>query len=178
MLVLMCSNISSRVGFGFCLSKSAALMIWPDWQYPHCGTRSAIHAFCTGWLESAERPSIVVMDLPATSDTWVWQENARLPSMCTMHAPHSPAPQPNLVPVSLRSSLITHKRGVVDGAAEEAGFPLIVKLTDMFASPDEFLQSIALNDPKSRWSRRAKSPREIQQNHRLPCCCRAPVRDY
>jgi hypothetical protein len=43
---------------------------------------------------------------------------------------------------------MTHKRGVVDGAADEAGFPLIVKLTDMFASPDEFLQSIALKGPK------------------------------
>src|SRR5258705_10537040 len=170
MLVLMCSNISSRVGFGFCLSKSAALMIWPDWQYPHCGTRSAIHAFCTGWLESAERPSIVVMDLPAISDTWVWQENARLPSMCTMHAPHSPAPQPNLVPVSLSSSLMIHKRGVVGGAADEASFPFIVKSVDMFASPAELLCKRLHQTAQKPMSRRArKSRREIHHNHRLPC---------
>ena len=35
-------------------------------------------------------------------------ENARWPSMCTMQAPHRPAPQPNLVPVSFKSSRITH----------------------------------------------------------------------
>src|SRR4051812_9800324 len=52
------------------------------------GTCSASHAFCSGWLESGDRPSIVVIDLPATSETWVWQENARLPSICTMQAPH------------------------------------------------------------------------------------------
>src|SRR6476646_4176658 len=79
------------------------------------------------------------MDLPATSDTWVWQENARLPSMCTMHAPHSPAPQPNLVPVSLSSSLMIHNRGVVCAAADEAGFPFFVKSVDMFASPADLL---------------------------------------
>src|SRR5258707_15059106 len=99
------------------------------------------------------------MDLPATSDTWVWQENARLPSMCTRHAPHSPAPQPNLVPVSLSSSLMIHKRGVVGGAADEAGFPFIVKSVDMFASPAELLQTIALDGPKKSISGAQISPR-------------------
>ena len=36
-----------------------------------------------------------------------------------------------------------HKRGVVGGAADEAGFPFIVKSVDMFASPTELLQTIA-----------------------------------
>ena len=63
-------------------------------------------------MNRADRPSIVVTGLPATSDTWVWQENARLPSMCTMQAPHRPVPQPNLVPVSLRPSRSTHSSGV------------------------------------------------------------------
>src|SRR6476469_10080028 len=109
------------------------------------------------------------MDLPATSDTWVWQENARLPSMCTMHAPHSPAPQPNLVPVSLSSSLMIHKRGVVGGAADEAGFPFIVKSVDMFASPAELLCKRLHHMAQKSMSRRArKYRREIHQNHRLP----------
>src|SRR5258706_1176555 len=79
--------------------------------------------------------------------------------MCTMHAPHSPAPQPNLVPVSLSSSLMIHKRGVVGEAADEPGFPFIVKSIDMFASPAELLHTIALDGPKKSISRAPISPR-------------------
>src|SRR5215831_7557948 len=52
---------------------------------------------------------MVVTDLPAISEICVWHENARSPLMCTMHAPHKPAPQPNLVPVSFKSSRITQQ---------------------------------------------------------------------
>src|SRR5215475_833869 len=131
MLALICATICARVGLGFCLSRSAALMICPDWQYPHCGTCSASQAFCSGCDESADNPSIVVTDLPAISDIWVWHENARLPSMCTMQAPHRPVPQPNLVPVSLKSSRITHNNGVVGGASVDAALPFTVKLMAM-----------------------------------------------
>jgi hypothetical protein len=85
--------------------------------------------------ESGDNPSIVVTDLPATSDIWVWHENARLPSMCTMQAPHRPVPQPNLVPVSLRSSRITHNNGMVGGALLDAALPFTVKLMAMVALP-------------------------------------------
>src|SRR3954465_3415888 len=132
----MCSTISARVGLGFCLSRSAALMIWPDWQEPHCGPSSASQAFCTGWLESGDRPSIVVTDLPAISDTCVWQEKARLPSRGTMQAPHNPVPQPNLVPVSLRSSRITHNSGVAPGASVTAGLPFTMKFVAIASSLD------------------------------------------
>ena len=67
---------------------------------------------------------MVVTDLPATSDSRVWHEKARLPSICTMQAPHRPVPQPNLVPVSLSSSRITHNSGVSGGASECAALPL------------------------------------------------------
>src|SRR3974390_3081395 len=127
MFVLMCAMIWLRSGFGLCARRSAALMIGRDWQYPHCGTRSASHAFCTGWEESVDSPSMVVTALLATCDTWVWHENARLPSMCTMQAPHRPVPQPNFVPVSLSSSRITHNSGVLGGASECAALPLTLK---------------------------------------------------
>src|SRR5262249_34792459 len=103
-------------------------MICADGQSPHCATGSASQAFCSGCDESADNPSIVVTDLPAISDIWVWHENARLPSICTMQAPHRPVPQPNLVPVSLRSSRITHNNGVVGGASVDATLPFTVKL--------------------------------------------------
>src|SRR5206468_745583 len=54
-------------------------------------------------------------------------------SMCTMQAPHWPAPQPNLVPVSFSSSRSTHKRRVLSGAATPTGLPLTVNLIAMMA---------------------------------------------
>src|SRR3954451_18620420 len=79
---------------------------------------------------------MVVTDLPAISDTCVWQEKARLPSMCTMQAPHNPVPQPNLVPVSLRSSRMTHSSGVAAGASVAAGLPFTMKFVAIASSLD------------------------------------------
>src|SRR5438270_12035976 len=44
-----------------------------------------------------------------------------------MQAPHSPVPQPYLVPVSLRPSRITHNKGVAGGASVDAALPFTVK---------------------------------------------------
>src|SRR6516164_11192932 len=77
---------------------------------------------------------MVVTVLPATWDTCVWHEKARLPSIWTMQAPHRPVPQPNLVPVSLSSSRITHSSGVCSGASDCAGLPLISKLNAIGSS--------------------------------------------
>src|SRR5712692_11409770 len=74
---------------------------------------------------------MVVTDLPWTLETGVRQEHVRPPPMCTMHAPHCPAPQPYLVPVSLSSSRSTHSRGVSSGAALATGLPFTVKLMAM-----------------------------------------------
>src|SRR5258705_11155409 len=77
---------------------------------------------------------MVVTLRPATSDTCVWQENARLPSICTMQAPHRPVPQPNLVPVSLRPSRSTHNNGVAGGASVDAPLPFTMKSMAMVSS--------------------------------------------
>src|SRR5438445_894870 len=127
----MWSLICARVGRGFAASSAAALMSWPDWQYPHCGTLSASQARCSAFRRPGDSPSMVVTDLPCTLDTGVRQENVRPPSMCTMQAPHCPAPQPYLVPVSLSSSRSTHRRGVPSGAALVTGLPLTVKVMAM-----------------------------------------------
>src|SRR5213593_1249677 len=79
-------------------------------------------------MRLGERPSIVVTALPCTADEGMRQENMRSPSMCTMQAPHWPAPQPNLVPVSFSSSRSTHRRRVLSGALTLTGLPLTLKL--------------------------------------------------
>src|SRR3954447_12087941 len=43
-----------------------------------------------------------------------------------MQAPHSPAPQPNFVPVSFSPSRITQRSGVSAGASLDVALPLIV----------------------------------------------------
>src|SRR5215468_7382112 len=54
--------------------------------------------------------------------------------MCTVQAPHRPVPQPNLVPVSLRSSRSTHNSGVASGALVDAGLPFTTKLVAIVSS--------------------------------------------
>src|ERR1700691_344630 len=55
---------------------------------------------------------MVVMLFPATPETRVEHDRIAAPPTCTVHAPQSPAPQPNFVPVSSRVSRNTQRRGV------------------------------------------------------------------
>jgi hypothetical protein len=57
---------------------------------------------------------MVVMFFPATSETGVEQDRRAAPSTCTVHAPHSPAPHPNFVPVNCKVSRKTQSSGVSD----------------------------------------------------------------
>src|SRR5438270_8307909 len=84
MLCDMPASTSAAVGFGFLRRSATAVMIWPDWQYPHCGTCSAIQACCTGWLRSAESPSIVVIFLLAVAEMGKLQERCGSPFTCTV----------------------------------------------------------------------------------------------
>ena len=56
--------------------------------------------------------SIVVTCLPATAAIVVTQARIGLPSTCTVHAPQTAMPQPNLVPVYPSSSRKAHNNGV------------------------------------------------------------------
>src|SRR6202167_5802922 len=55
---------------------------------------------------------MVVMLFPATPETRVEHDRIAAPPTCTVHAPQSPAPQPNFVPVSSSVSRNTQSRGV------------------------------------------------------------------
>ena len=72
---------------------------------------------------------MVVTFLPATSDIVVWQERTALPSTWTVQAPHRPAPQPNLVPVSFRCSRTTQSSGVLASTSTLCAVPLTVNAT-------------------------------------------------
>ena len=110
--ILMAEFTSSSPGSGFLDKNAAAVMICPDWQYPHWGTSSAIQAFCSGWLEFSDKPSMVVIFKPSAFSMGVIQDRVSSPSMWIVHAPHRPLPHPNLVPVNFNSSRITQRSGV------------------------------------------------------------------
>src|SRR5258708_27720809 len=108
----MAESICSSVGFGVFVSSAAADIICPGWQYPHCGTCSAIQARCTACELFADRPSIVVIFFVPTAETAVWQDRTASLSRCTVQAPQSPIPQPYFVPVIFSLSRKTHNNGV------------------------------------------------------------------
>src|ERR1043166_6011277 len=129
MLPVMCATISSRVGLGLAARSSAAFMIWPDWQYPHCGVSSTTHAFCNGCEELGDKPSMVTTLAPSAAETGVEQERTALPLRCTVHAPQKPAPQPYFVPVRPTWSRMTHRSGVFGSASTETRLSFSVKAT-------------------------------------------------
>src|SRR5258708_27683947 len=102
-------------------------MICPDWQYPHCGTSSSIHAFCSGCERLLDSPSMVVTCFPSARDTGATHERIAFPSKCTVQAPQSAIPQPNFVPVSPSESRRTHSSGVDGSTSTWTGFPFTKK---------------------------------------------------
>ena len=66
--------MSLSVGFGFAFKSALAAMIMPDWQKPHCGTSIATQAFCSAWVPSFERPSmVVILSVDFTEDAGITQ---------------------------------------------------------------------------------------------------------
>src|SRR6266511_3848963 len=127
-MFVIAASMSASDGCGVFASSAAAAMIWPDWQYPHCGTSSAIHACCTGCARFRERPSMVVTRFPATAATGSTQVRVATPSRCTVQAPHCAIPHPNFVPVRPRLSRNTQRSGVSGTTLTVSRFPFTVKL--------------------------------------------------
>src|SRR6267143_1933633 len=136
----MAASISPSVGLGLAASNAVADMIWPDWQYPHCGTSSSIQA-CWIFLPAGVAPmaSIVVMRLPAAAETGVMQERTGLPSRWIVHAPHKARPQPNFVPVIPSTSRSTQSNGVSSSTSTLRALPLIVSVCGICRSSKGFL---------------------------------------
>src|SRR6476660_8314818 len=78
---------------------------------------------------------MVVTALPATLETCVMQERTASPLMCTVQAPHSAMPHPNLVPVIPSVSRNTHSSGISGLASTVCGLPFNVNLMDAIETP-------------------------------------------
>src|ERR1700694_2476845 len=84
---------------------------------------------------------MVVTLRPAAVDSGVTQERMALPSRCTVHAPQSAIPQPNLVPGRPAISRTAHNRGMLGSASNVVDLPLSTNVVDMYGSagyPDLF----------------------------------------
>src|SRR5580658_3002056 len=136
-------------------------MICPVWQYPHCGTSSAIHACCNTCSPLAPSPSMVVMLFPATCETGVEHDRIADPSTCTVQAPHSPAPQPNFVPVSSRVSRNTQSKGVSGETLTFFSLPLTRSVKSAICFPVSIATwtIILLNRPE-KWNGRPARARD------------------
>jgi hypothetical protein len=71
---------------------------------------------------------MVVTAFPETFETGVLQERCAWPSTWTVHAPHNPIPQPNLVPVKPSVSRRTQSNGIWGTTSTFCRCPLTVKL--------------------------------------------------
>jgi hypothetical protein len=130
MLPAIAPSMSTSLGFPLVASSALADMIWPDWQYPHCGTSSASQA---AWifLPAGVLPmaSMVTIRFPTAEETGVTQDRVGCPSTWMVQAPHRPMPQPNLVPVMLSTSRSVHSNGMSSGISRSRGFPFTLSVT-------------------------------------------------
>jgi hypothetical protein len=73
--------------------------------------------------------SMVVMAWPMAALTGITQARLGMPSKCTVQAPQSATPQPNLVPFMPIRSRKTHSNGISGGASTVCDLPLIRSVT-------------------------------------------------
>src|SRR6266404_8444511 len=111
-ILVILASMSASVGLAKSIRQATTAMLCPDWQYPHCGTPSSIHARCTGWLLSEERPSMVRICAPSRAPIGTEHDRMAVPLICTVQAPHCAIPQPNFVPVKPITSRSTQRSGV------------------------------------------------------------------
>ena len=93
------SRTSCSVGLGLSRSRSAAAMIMPGVQYPHCSACSSWKACCSGCHSPFAMPWMVVICAPSACTASTAQLFADIPFSSTVQAPQLEVSQPTGVPV-------------------------------------------------------------------------------
>src|ERR1700724_3123857 len=93
---------------------------------------------------------MVVIVAPATAPRAVMQERVARPSTWTVQAPHSPIPQPNLVPLRPISSRIAQSSGVSSGLRSETARPLRLNVI-MIAPVQDIIVTRTLPPVGGQW---------------------------
>src|SRR6266496_4250959 len=100
----------------------------PGVQKPHCTApweTKASRSFSPIGVDATA--STVVSTRPSQSTANIRQALTETPSTKIVHAPHSPSPQPYLVPINPSPSRIIARALIVTGTAIRFGAPLIMK---------------------------------------------------
>src|ERR1041385_6985161 len=84
-------------------------------------------------------PSIVLMLLPFTCATGTRQLFTIWPSRMTVHAPHSPSPQPSFVPVRCNCSLKTSSSRAIGKTSTVRDSPLMLKVISIVFLQDYWI---------------------------------------
>src|SRR5260370_21946872 len=129
-------SISASLGLGVFLSSAHADISCPLWQYPHWTTSTSVHARRRESICAPLTPSMVMISRPCAASIGMTHERTASPSKCTVHAPHSALPHPNLVPTSCNSPRSTHSRGVSGSAFTVTVLPLILSVVMAFLADD------------------------------------------
>src|SRR6266567_7343387 len=127
MLPAITESMSSSEGLGLDESNDTACIICPGWQYPHCGTFTSAHAFCTTCGPLLEIDSMVVISSPSRVLIGLEHDRIAFPFCSTVQAPHKAMPQPNLVPVSPSMSRRYHSRGISRSPSKVWACPFTLK---------------------------------------------------
>src|SRR5208282_4512780 len=112
----------------------------------------------TGCDASADSPSIVVIFFPATLEIGVMQEREAWPLMCTVQAPQSAIPQPNLVPVMFSVSRSTHSSGICGSVSTVLDSPFSV---NVIAMVNPLASKISYTKPPHGWKYTKKRHRPV-----------------
>src|ERR1700736_5055968 len=102
---------------------------------PHCAPPKSRKACCSACKRlSAAKPSIVVICAPEACSAGIRQLLTKTPSTNTEHEPHSPSPQPSLVPVNPSCSRNTSSNRSMGKARTVTAFPFTTKvISDLLA---------------------------------------------
>jgi hypothetical protein len=100
---------------------------------PHCAAPAAMKAVVTG--SSGGTPADVITDAPSKRTTGRRHDRTPVPSMSTVHAPHTPTPHGARTLRIARSWARTARRDRSGVASTMTGRPSTVKLTSTRSSP-------------------------------------------
>src|ERR1700756_1586922 len=98
---------------------------------------------------------VVIADAPMLSID-VMQERVAVPSICTVHAPHSAMPHPNFVPVMPSTSRSTHKSGVSPSTSTLCVVPLTL-MVKAIRPPEQVGSEWVSRGKFAGWSRPAST---------------------
>ena len=168
----MADFTSAAVGAGFASSRALALINMPGMQNPHCTAPTSPKAHAYTSRSRAERPSLVVTDLPWTLATVSVQARTAFPFTITEQEPQTPSAQPSFTEVRRASSRRYSSRFL--SASTATSFPFSVNWNIPLAPQQQRLAAGRKSSGRTPAPLRTAHPRSsgCAWNREIPWCSR------